>query len=88
MTPAESQPSWLEIAVEVAGIDGEIAADILRQACPGGAAIQSATRFDAASDAYIVDGDAPAIVRGYLLDDGNAARIRGSVRLALRMAPL
>jgi len=50
MTSAESQPRWLEIAVEVAGIDGEIAADIFRQACPGGAAIQSATRFDAASD--------------------------------------
>ena len=88
MTSAEPQPQWLEIAVEVAGIDGEIAADILRQACPGGAAIQSATRFDAAADAYIVDGDAPAIVRGYLLDNGEAGRIRNSVRLALRMAPL
>ena len=88
MTPAESQPRWLEIAVEVAGIDAEIAADIFRQACPGGAAIQSETRFDAASDAYIVDWDAPAIVRGYLLDNGEATRIRNSVRLALGMAPL
>ena len=88
MTSAESQPRWLEIAVEVAGIDAEIAADIFRQACPGGAAIQSATRFDAASDAYIVDGDATAIVRGYLQDNGEAGRIRDSVRLALRMAPL
>jgi len=88
MTSAESQPSWLEIAVEVAGIDGEVAADIFRQACPGGAAIQSATRFDAAADAYIADGDGPAIVRGYLLDNGEATRIRNSVRLALRMAPL
>jgi ribosomal protein L11 methyltransferase len=88
MTSAESQPRWLEIAVEVGGIDGEIAADIFRQACPGGAAIQSATRFDAAADAYIVDGDAPAIVRGYLLDNGEAGRIRKSVLLALRMAPL
>ena len=88
MTSAESQPRWLEIAVEVAGIDAEIAADVFRQACPGGAAIQSATRFDAASDAYIVNGDAPAIVRGYLLDNGEAGRIRNSVRLALRMAPL
>jgi len=35
-----------------------------------------------------VDGDAPAIVRGYLLDNGEAGRIRNSVRLALRMAPL
>ena len=88
MTSAESQPRWLEIAVEVAGIDAEIAADIFRQACPGGAAIQSATRFDAASDAYIVDGDAPAIVRGYLQDNGEAARIRDSARVALKMAPL
>ena len=88
MTSAESQPRWLEIAVEVAGIDGEIAADIFRQACPGGAAIQSATRFDAVSDAYVVDGDASAVVRGYLLDDEHAARIRSSVRLALHMAPL
>ena len=38
---------WLEIAVEVAGIDAEIAADVFRQACSGGVAIQSATRFDA-----------------------------------------
>lgn len=88
MTSAESQPRWLEIAVEVAGIDAEIAADIFRQACPGGAAIQSATRFDTASDAYIVDGDAPAIVRGYLQDNGEAARIRDSARVALKMAPL
>ena len=88
MTSAESQPRWLEIAVEVAGIDGEIAADILRQACPGGAAIQSTTRFDPTSDAYVVDGDAKAVVRGYLPDDDDAARIRNSVRLALRMAPL
>jgi ribosomal protein L11 methyltransferase len=88
MTSAESQPRWLEIAVEVAGIDAEIAADVLRQACSGGAAIQSSTRFDPNSDTYVVDGDASAIVRGYLPDDGEAGRIRGSVRLALRMAPL
>ena len=79
---------WLEIAVEVTGIDAEIAADVLRQACPGGAAIQSATRFDAVSDAYVVDGDGGAVVRGYLPDDDEAARIRKAVRLALRMAPL
>jgi len=88
MTSAQREPRWLEIAVEVAGIDAEIAADILRQACSGGAAIQSATRFDPTSDAYIVDGDANAVVRGYLPDDDDAARIRNAVRLALRMAPL
>jgi ribosomal protein L11 methyltransferase len=79
---------WLEIAVEVAGIDAEIAADILRQGCSGGAAVQSGTRFDPTSDAYVVDGDANAVVRGYLPDDDDAARIRHSMRLALKMAPL
>jgi ribosomal protein L11 methyltransferase len=88
MAPEQTQTAWLEIAVEVAGIDAEIAADVLRQACAGGAAIQSASRFDSGSDAYVVDGDAPAIVRGYLPDDDDAGRIRNSVRLALRMAPL
>jgi ribosomal protein L11 methyltransferase len=88
MTPVQDGNTWLEIAVEVAGIDAEIAADIFRQACSGGAATQSATRFDPTSDAYVVDGDANATVRGYLPDNGDAPRIRNSVRLALRMAPL
>jgi ribosomal protein L11 methyltransferase len=88
MTPAQNETRWLEIAVEVAGIDAEVAADIFRQACPGGAAAQPATRFDANSDAYVVDGDGPAVVRGYLPDDANAPRVRDSLRLALRMAPL
>jgi len=55
---------WLEIAVEVAGIDADLAADLLRQACPGGVAIQSASRFDHDSDSYVADGDAPALVCG------------------------
>ena len=84
----EDGTSWVEIAVQVAGIDAEVAADIFRQACPGGVAVQPATRFDANSDAYVVDGDAPAVVRGYLPDDANARRVRDSLRLALRMAPV
>jgi ribosomal protein L11 methyltransferase len=88
MTPVQDGNTWLEIAVEVAGIDAEIAADIFRQACSGGAATQSATRFDPTSDTYVVDGDGNATVRGYLPDNGDAPRIRNSVRLALRMAPL
>ena len=79
---------WLEIAVEVAGIDAELAADLLRQACSGGVAIESASRFDAACDAYVIDGDAPAVVRGYLTADADADRVRRSLRLALGMAPL
>ena len=88
MTLAEDGTGWVEIAVQVAGIDAEVAADIFRQACPGGAAVQPATRFDANSDAYVVDGDAPAVVRGYLPDDATVGRVRDSLRLALRMAPL
>lgn len=79
---------WLEIAVEVAGIDSELAADLLRQACSGGVVIEPAFRLDPAIDAYVVDGDAPAIVRGYLPASGESIRIRRSVRLALSMAPL
>jgi ribosomal protein L11 methyltransferase len=82
------QPTLLEIAVEVAGIDAEIAADLFRQACSGSVAIQPASRFDAASDAYIVDGDAPAIVTGYLPAGPDSERTRRSLRLALRLAPL
>jgi len=79
---------WLEIAVEVAGIDADLAADLLRQACPGGVAIQSASRFDHDSDSYVADGDAPALVCGYLPSGEDSERIRRSLRLAMRAAPL
>jgi ribosomal protein L11 methyltransferase len=79
---------WLEIGVEVAGIDADLAADMLRQACPGGIAIQSASRFDHASDSYVADGDAPALVCGYLPAGQDSERIRRSLRLAMRAAPL
>ncbi len=79
---------WLEIAVEVAGIDSELAADLLRQACPGGVAIEPSFRLDTAADVYVVDGDAPAVVRGYLHPSPDSERLRRSLRLALSMAPL
>jgi ribosomal protein L11 methyltransferase len=79
---------WLEIAVEVAGIDSELAADLLRQACPGGVAIEPAFRLDEADDVYVVDGDALAVVRGYLRASAESARIRRSLRLVLQAAPL
>jgi ribosomal protein L11 methyltransferase len=79
---------WLEVSVEVAGIDAELAADLLRQACSGGVSIESASRFDPASDAYVVDGDAPALVHGYLRAGPESARVRRSLRLVLSMAPL
>jgi ribosomal protein L11 methyltransferase len=87
--PAGSQRrDWTEIAVEVAGIDAEVAADILRQACPGGVAIEPASRLDPETDTYVVDGDAPALVKGYVPAGEDGRRLRRSARLALSMAPL
>lgn len=87
-SPAAAQGDWLELALEVEGIDAETVADILRQACPGGTAIEPSYRFDAASDAYVVDGDALALVRGYLPAGSDVRRLRRSLRLALAAAPL
>ena len=83
-----SEPTWLEIAVEVAAIDTDVAADILRQACPGGVAIQSASRYELDSDSYVADGDALALVCGYLPAGQDSERLRRSLRLAMRAAPL
>ncbi len=89
LSSSPEQPDvWLEIAVEVAGIDSEVAADVMRQVCPGGVAIEPASRLDAATDTYIVDGDAPAIVRGYLPSGPDSRHVQRSLRLALNMAPL
>ncbi len=86
--PDSSPDTWLEVAVEVAGIDSETAADLLRQACAGGVAIEPGHRLDPAIDAYVVDGDAPALVRGYIPEGEDYPRIRRSLQLALKMAPL
>ena len=77
---------WLEIAAEVAGIDAETVADAFRQHCPGGVAIEPAVRPQ--GDGYVADGDAPALVKGYLPPGGDSVRVRRSLRLALRFAPL
>lgn len=79
---------WLELAVEVAGLDAELAADLLRQACPGGVAIEAASRLDRETDAYVLDGDAPALVKGYLPAGAGTDRVQQSLRLALQAAPL
>ena len=81
-------PVWIEVSVEVTGIDAETAADLFRQACSGGAVIEPAHKLDRDTDAYVVDGDAAAVVRGYLPEDVDVERIRGSLRLALQAAPL
>ena len=79
---------WLEVAVEVAGIDAELAADVMRQKCPGGVAVEPAVRQDPSVEAYMVDGDAPAVVKGYLPAGPEAEGVKRSLRLALRFAPL
>lgn len=77
---------WTEIAVEVAGIDAETVADAFRQSCPGGVAIEPSSRLR--DDAYVADGDAPALVKGYVAPSEDATAVRRSLRTALRFAPL
>jgi ribosomal protein L11 methyltransferase len=84
--PSTGAADWLELAVEVAGIDAETVADAFRPHCPGGVAIEPAARRE--GDVYVVDGDGPALVKGYLPPGEDAQRIRRSLRLALRFAPL
>jgi ribosomal protein L11 methyltransferase len=84
--PSSRAAGWLEIAVEVAGIDAETVADAFRQQCPGGVAIEPAARPD--GDGYVLDGDAPALVKGYLPPGEDSARVRRALRIALRFAPL
>jgi ribosomal protein L11 methyltransferase len=83
-----SPESWLEVSVQVAGIDAETIADIFRQACAGGAAIEPAHRFIREIDRYVVDGDGTATVRGYIPGEADTERIRSSLRLAVQAAPL
>lgn len=86
--PALTTGPWLEIAVEVAGIDSEIAADLLRQACPGGVAIEQPSRLDRETETYVPDGDAPSLVKGYVRPDADIDRIRRGLEIALQAAPL
>lgn len=86
--PAAESGDWLEIAVEVAGIDAETVADVFRQACEGGASIQPSSRLDRSTDTYVLDGDAPAVVRGYLRPGPEADRIQDSLHIAVASAPL
>src|SRR5258708_991040 len=79
---------WLEIAVEVAGIDAEIAADLLRQACPGGVAIETPSRLDQATETYVPDGDAASLVKGYVRPADDVERLRRNLEIALQTAPL
>lgn len=78
----------LEITVEVAGIDSEIAADLLRQVCPGGVVVEIPSRLDKVTETYVPDGDAPALVKGYLTQVDETGRILKNMRLALQSAPM
>lgn len=74
--------------MQVAGIDAETVADVFRQACEGGASIQPSSRLDRDTDTYVLDGDAPAVVRGYLRPGPESDRVQQSLRLAVASAPL
>jgi ribosomal protein L11 methyltransferase len=87
-TPNDNTGPWLEISVEVAGIDAEIAADLLRQTCTGGVAIETPSRLDRETETYVPDGDGPALVKGYLQPTDDAERVQQGMRLALQSAPL
>ncbi len=86
--PAPESGDWLEIAVEVAGLDAETVADIFRQACEGGAAVQPSSRLDRETDTYVLDGGAPALVKGYVRPGSEADRLQNSLRIAVASAPL
>ena len=88
MTDDPASGPWLEIAVEVAGIDAEIAADLLRQACPGGVAIETPSRLDLATETYVADGDADSLVKGYVRPADDVERLRRNLEIALQTAPL
>ena len=89
MSASDPRPDSLtEISVETAGIDAELVADAFRQACSEGVAIEAPSRFDRETGTYMLDGDAPALVKGYVPAAEDAARIGDSLRLALQAAPL
>jgi ribosomal protein L11 methyltransferase len=51
-------------------------------------AIEAPSRLDPDNDVYVLDGDAPALVKGYLPANADAERVQQSMRLALQTAPL
>ncbi|MFQ6019939.1 MAG: 50S ribosomal protein L11 methyltransferase, partial [Dehalococcoidia bacterium] len=80
---------WLEVAVEVAAIDAELVADVLRQRCPGGVAVEYPLIPLADGERYSLDGDGVAVVKAYLpaAPDRSGAGLR-SLKLALPFVPL
>jgi len=86
--PDPGPDSLTEISVETAGIDAELVADAFRQACSEGVAIEAPSRFDRETETYVLDGDAPALVKGYVPAGEDAERIGDTLRLVLQAAPL
>ena len=87
-TPWAEGGPWLEAAVEVAAIDAELVAEVFRQSCPGGVAIEYAVKPLADGEGYSIDGDAAAVVKAYLPAGAQAQQSLRSLKLALRFTPL
>ncbi len=89
MSAPDPRPDSLtEISVETAGIDAELVADAFRQAWSEGVAIEAPSRFDRETETYVLDGNAPALVKGYVPPADDAKRIADALKLALQAAPL
>src|SRR3989304_3990 len=63
----------------------EAAADAFGRCCSGGVAIEPAARLE--GEAYVVDGDAAALVKGYLPPGEDSAGVRRSLRPAPPIPP-
>ncbi len=68
---------WLETAVQVAASDAELVAEVLRQRCPGGVAIECGP-----------SADDEALVKAYLPVATAGRKVLISLKLALRFLPL
>lgn len=85
---------WTEITLETDPADAELVADLLRQHCSGGVAVEYRGSFpEGAGWAATPEGDIAAsarraLVRAYLPSDEATPQHRRSLRLALRFAPL
>jgi ribosomal protein L11 methyltransferase len=77
---------WLEAAVQVAACDAELVAEVMRQHCPGGVAIESRPQAD--SEGPSLTGGREEIVKAYLSPGAASRQALVSLKLALRFVPL
>lgn len=82
--------AWIEIRLEVAREDGEVAADILQQFCRGGSVIEERASVQQTEEwATLPSSDplSPIVVKGYIpTEEASNERLK-SLRLAMSMAP-